>query len=485
VTVTRAAATREAPGARAASAPPERTGAAEAAARWRSPLGHELEEVAARRLHVQAELEVGAVDDPLEREADRVADAVVGGEAAGGLVQRACACGGAPGPDGECAECRARRLAAQRRGESGIAPVSADAEAKLRAVGAGRPLAAGDRSFFESRLGADLGGVRIHDDSAADAAARAVGALAYALGSSVVFRQSHYAPGTARGRRLLAHELAHVVQQRGGRAAAAPVVRRQPVPTETDVPTPAGARAETAVETEGAPAPAAPVPTAEGTTAPAPPPVCEPNRALTWADFTGTPPAGSTFGAFTSAAVSESTSGGTTTFRARLGSSKSWVRARFKTPSNRATNGCATPIADCKAAFAKLPKGSTGTWSFDGTPDPNCAAGIVPSATPTATSSAGCDSVIGAECDRAAGLESLRLLRHEQLHMDIACRIATKANAALAAGSKLADVRAAVTAKAQPTQDSYDTDSTHGCDATGQSTWETDVAGGLAKVTIP
>jgi len=69
--------------------------------------------------------------------------------------------------------------------------------------------------------------------------------------------------------------------------------------------------------------------------------------------------------------------------------------------------------------------------------------------------------------------------------MDIACRIATKANAALAAGSKLADVRAAVTAKAQPTQDSYDTDSTHGCDATGQSTWETDVAGGLAKVTIP
>jgi hypothetical protein len=93
--------------------------------------------------------------------------------------------------------------------------------------------------------------------------------------------------------------------------------------------------------------------------------------------------------------------------------------------------------------------------------------------------------VIGAECDRAAGLESARLLRHEQLHMDISCQIARKANAALAAGSKLADVRAAVAAKAQPTQDSYDTDSTHGCDATEQSKWETSVAGGLTSVTIP
>jgi hypothetical protein len=481
VTRVHAAATREAAPAPVASA--LRGAAARAPA---SPLAHELEEVAARRPPVQAKLEVGAADDPLEREADRLADAVAGGEVAGGIVQRTCACGRTPGPDGECAECKARRLAVQQVAARDASPVAPDAESKLRAVRGGRPLAAGDRSFFESRLGVALGGVRVHDDAAADAAAHAVGALAYTLGSSVVFRRGHYVPESAAGRRLLAHELAHVVQQRadGGR-----VVRRQlpAAEAEADLATPAGARAESPLETESGPAPAGPeaVPAAEGAPPAAAPAVCEPNRALTWADFAGSPPAGSTFGALTVAPVSESTSGGTTTFRAKLNGTNSWVRARFKSPSNRAVNGCAQPIADCKSAFAKLAKGSTGTWSFDGAADPNCAAGIVPSSTPTAKSSGECDSVIGAECDRAAGLESQRLLRHEQLHMDISCQIAKKANAALAGGSKLADVRSAVSTKAQATQDSYDTESDHGCDATKQSDWETSVAGGLTTVTIP
>lgn len=76
----------------------------------------------------------------------------------------------------------------------------------------GRPLDDATRAFMEPRFGVDFDKVRIHDGSAAAASARALGARAYAVGSDLVFGQSQYAPTTADGRRLLAHELAHVTQ---------------------------------------------------------------------------------------------------------------------------------------------------------------------------------------------------------------------------------------------------------------------------------
>jgi hypothetical protein len=69
---------------------------------------------------------------------------------------------------------------------------------------------------MESRFDFDFSRVRVHDDPAASASARDVGAAAYTLGQHLVFASRRYAPGTAEGRRLLAHELAHVVQQGGG-----------------------------------------------------------------------------------------------------------------------------------------------------------------------------------------------------------------------------------------------------------------------------
>jgi hypothetical protein len=83
--------------------------------------------------------------------------------------------------------------------------------------GPGRPLPGSVRSSFEPRFGLDLGAVRIHDDSDAARSAREYGALAYTLGSHIVFGERQFAPGTAAGRRLLAHELAHVAQQADGR----------------------------------------------------------------------------------------------------------------------------------------------------------------------------------------------------------------------------------------------------------------------------
>jgi hypothetical protein len=77
----------------------------------------------------------------------------------------------------------------------------------------GHPLPEAEREFFESRLGADLGGVRVHTSEGAAASADELRARAYTSGRDVFFGEGEYAPGTSGGQRLLAHELAHVVQQ--------------------------------------------------------------------------------------------------------------------------------------------------------------------------------------------------------------------------------------------------------------------------------
>ncbi len=82
----------------------------------------------------------------------------------------------------------------------------------------GKPLSSETRAFMEPRFGHDFSKVRVHTDAKAAESARAVNALAYTVGTDVVFGTMEYAPGTMGGRRLLAHELTHVLQQ-GGMAA--------------------------------------------------------------------------------------------------------------------------------------------------------------------------------------------------------------------------------------------------------------------------
>ncbi len=76
--------------------------------------------------------------------------------------------------------------------------------------GGGQPLSKNDRAFFEPRFGRDFSQVRLHTDSKAAEAARA-----FTLGKDVVFGAGQYTQGTGEGRRLMAHELTHVVQQSG------------------------------------------------------------------------------------------------------------------------------------------------------------------------------------------------------------------------------------------------------------------------------
>ncbi len=135
--------------------------------------------------------------------------------AAAVLVQRKCACGGAPGLDGECAACRKQRL--QRRAAAPDTTLAARAPA-LGTVALHRPghvLPAAARADMEARFGHDFGGVRVHTDGAAAASARAYNAFAYTVGQDIVFAAGRYNPATPDGRRLLAHELAHTVQQQG------------------------------------------------------------------------------------------------------------------------------------------------------------------------------------------------------------------------------------------------------------------------------
>jgi Zn-dependent peptidase ImmA (M78 family) len=84
----------------------------------------------------------------------------------------------------------------------------------------GKPLDASVRSSMEQRLGHDFSRVRVHADGAAAGSADALAARAYTMGHNIVFGASEYAPATARGQQLLAHELAHVVQQRSSSSDA-------------------------------------------------------------------------------------------------------------------------------------------------------------------------------------------------------------------------------------------------------------------------
>lgn len=132
-------------------------------------------------------------------------------------MQRKCACGGTPGPTGECEACRRKRL--QRKAEASelgsrnaslVPPVVYEA---LRSPG--QPLDPATRAFMEPSFGRDFSGVRVHTDAKAAESAQAVNALAYTVGQDVIFGADQYAPETAPGRRLLAHELAHTAQQAG------------------------------------------------------------------------------------------------------------------------------------------------------------------------------------------------------------------------------------------------------------------------------
>lgn len=134
--------------------------------------------------------------------------------ARGALLQRKCACGGKS--EGSCSKCSQDEKLLQRRAAhkyGGPATIPASVHGVLQSPG--RPLDTPTRGFMESRFGHDFGHVRVHTDASAAASARDVDARAYTVGNHVVFDRGEYRPHTPDGQRLLAHELAHTIQQHG------------------------------------------------------------------------------------------------------------------------------------------------------------------------------------------------------------------------------------------------------------------------------
>jgi Domain of unknown function (DUF4157) len=177
-----------------------------------------------------------------------------------GSLQRKCACGGTPGPTGECEACKKKRLGLQTKlkinqpgdiyeqeadriadqvmaapthpGVSDAPPriqrfsgqFNSQMDAALASVDQaiadpGRPLEPALRQDMEQRFGYDFSRVRVHSGAAAEQSARDVNAYAYTVGQDIVFGAGWFAPHTQQGRRLLAHELTHSLQQTGNRGA--------------------------------------------------------------------------------------------------------------------------------------------------------------------------------------------------------------------------------------------------------------------------
>ena len=186
---------------------------------------------------VQAKLKMGRPGDRFEREADRVADLVMRLPAAGVAATAAPPIIGRKGADLEAEERRAAPTEPKSTSDEGLRSV----HEVLRSPG--EPLDQATRAFMEARFGHDFSGVRVHSGAAAARSAMALSAKAYTVGHDVVFGTGGFAPGTATGQRLIAHELTHVVQQSGGSAplrhalvhtahpsSAGPVIQRQPDP---------------------------------------------------------------------------------------------------------------------------------------------------------------------------------------------------------------------------------------------------------------
>src|SRR3990170_1547523 len=182
--------------------------------------------------------------------------------APGLVLQRKCACGGSSGLTGSCTECETKKLLGQplqeklrinepgdqyeqeadrvadqvmrmkdpaserdtskssrsalvqrNVGANAAGPAAAPAIVQDVLSSPGEPLNAETRAFFEPRFGHDFSRVRVHSDRHAAASARAVNALAYTVGADVSFGAGQYRVNSTEGRRLLAHELTHVVQQ--------------------------------------------------------------------------------------------------------------------------------------------------------------------------------------------------------------------------------------------------------------------------------
>ena len=151
---------------------------------------------------IQPKLKIGAPNDKYEQEADRIANQIM------------------RMPESEVQQ----QVEPEKEGEeslqtncssSEVPEMSPEIAASIQGVqqNAGQPLPPNIRALMEPRFGHNFSQVRIHTGSSASAATRIVNARAFTIGRDIVFGANQYAPSTEKGKRLLAHELTHTIQQ--------------------------------------------------------------------------------------------------------------------------------------------------------------------------------------------------------------------------------------------------------------------------------
>jgi len=165
------------------------------------------EECAKKNIGLQRKLTIGSNNDPLEQEADRVAEQMVSAPLNSAV---------------NTTPPRIQRFSGQASEGSNTAPDSVN----YILAGSGRPLEPMLRQDMERRFGHDFSRVRVHVGDAAEQSARAVNANAYTAGHNIVFGAGQFAPRSQEGRRLIAHELTHVVQQAFSQGASPLQIQR-------------------------------------------------------------------------------------------------------------------------------------------------------------------------------------------------------------------------------------------------------------------
>lgn len=183
---------------------------------------------------IQAKLKIGQPGDEYEQEADRVAERVLrmpeSASESGTRFSHNSLSGSIPGVHPETKEVRRQESNEEEerkrqeeepihaKEQSGQTPAITDkTESHINSLrGSGEPLPNSERAWFEPRFGHDFSEVQVHKDAQAAESARAINAQAFTIGKDVVFGAGQYTPKTSKGKRLLAHELTHTIQQGHG-----------------------------------------------------------------------------------------------------------------------------------------------------------------------------------------------------------------------------------------------------------------------------
>ena len=158
---------------------------------------------------IQRKLSIGASNDIYEKEADAMADKVMRMETSGPLKF-------SPAADNvkrKCAECEEEEKLQRKESKGDTVSTAPSIVQDVLSSSSGKSMDEDTRSFMESRFNYDFSNVKIHDDGLAAKSANSINALAYTSGNNVVFNSQQYNPGSDPGKKLLAHELTHVVQQ--------------------------------------------------------------------------------------------------------------------------------------------------------------------------------------------------------------------------------------------------------------------------------